>query len=141
LSWLDPQLFEMYHVFGRLMHPAVFRGQSGPAGLQDAISGKGRATKMEHEAMVRGLMVGKERRFLEWSIEEGWGPLCEFLGKQVPDVDFAKKNTTREIGQLEVNIFNSALRRIAKRLAVVLAALIAVRAAAWTWSAGTTIAI
>lgn len=40
--------------------------------------------------MIRGL-VPKER-LLEWSVEDGWEPLCEFLGKPVPDEPFPHVN-------------------------------------------------
>lgn len=40
--------------------------------------------------MIRGL-VPKER-LLEWYIDDGWEPLCEFLGKPVPDVEFPHAN-------------------------------------------------
>jgi hypothetical protein len=33
--------------------------------------------------MIRGL-VPKDR-LLEWTVEDGWEPLCAFLGKPVPD--------------------------------------------------------
>ncbi|RYP42518.1 hypothetical protein DL767_000206 [Monosporascus sp. MG133] len=38
---------------------------------------------LEHYNMVRGL-VPKDR-LLEWSVEDGWEPLCKFLGKPVPE--------------------------------------------------------
>ena len=40
--------------------------------------------------MVRGL-VAKER-LLEWSIDDGWEPLCNFLGKSIPQQDFPHAN-------------------------------------------------
>jgi hypothetical protein len=40
--------------------------------------------------MVRGI-VSRER-LLEWSVEDGWEPLCEFLGKPVPDEPFPHEN-------------------------------------------------
>lgn len=40
--------------------------------------------------MIRGL-VPKER-LLEWSVEDGWAPLCTFLGKSVPDEPFPHAN-------------------------------------------------
>jgi hypothetical protein len=112
------------------LHTALFKAQSGPAGLEDAMAGKGRATKIEHEAMVRGLMIGQEHRFLEWSIDEGWTPLCKFLGKDVPDVDFPRMNTTKEISGTAMEIFKAALRRIAFKL-VVLVVSGAIAAIAW----------
>lgn len=36
--------------------------------------------------MIRGL-VPKDR-LLEWSVEDGWEPLCKFLGKNVPEEAF-----------------------------------------------------
>ena len=42
--------------------------------------------------MIRGL-VPKER-LLEWYAEDGWEPLCKFLGKPVPDVEFPHANTS-----------------------------------------------
>lgn len=40
--------------------------------------------------MIRGL-VPKER-LLEWSVEDGWAPLCTFLGKSVPEEPFPHAN-------------------------------------------------
>jgi hypothetical protein len=40
--------------------------------------------------MIRGL-VPKDR-LLEWSVEDGWEPLCEFLGKPIPDERFPHVN-------------------------------------------------
>lgn len=40
--------------------------------------------------MIRGL-VPKER-LLEWSADEGWEPLCKFLGKEVPKQSFPRVN-------------------------------------------------
>ena len=47
----------------------------------------------EHNAMVRKI-VPKER-FLEFQVTEGWGPLCGFLGKEVPEgKPFPRANDT-----------------------------------------------
>lgn len=40
--------------------------------------------------MIRGL-VPKDK-LLEWSPEDGWKPLCGFLGKPVPDIPFPHAN-------------------------------------------------
>src|ERR1700712_1945979 len=45
----------------------------------------------EHCNMIRGL-VPKDR-LLEWTIEDGWEPLCKFLGKPVPDEPFPHANS------------------------------------------------
>ena len=45
---------------------------------------------LEHCNMIRGL-VPKER-LLEWTVEDGWEPLCIFLEKPVPDEPFPHVN-------------------------------------------------
>ena len=41
--------------------------------------------------MIRG-MVPKEN-LLEWTVDDGWEPLCKFLDKPVPDEPFPHVNT------------------------------------------------
>jgi len=36
-------------------------------------------------------------QLLEFSVKEGWGPLCAFLGVPVPDVPFPRLNSREEI--------------------------------------------
>lgn len=43
-----------------------------------------------HNAWVRS-QVPKEK-LLEMDLAEGWGPLCKFLGKPVPDEPFPRAN-------------------------------------------------
>ncbi|KAK3680892.1 hypothetical protein B0T22DRAFT_495165 [Podospora appendiculata] len=62
-SWLDRECFWAWHVM------------RGP----------------EHCAMIRRL-VPKDR-LLEWYVEDGWEPLCKFLGKPVPNMPFPHENT------------------------------------------------
>ena len=40
--------------------------------------------------MVRGLVPPD--RLLEWYIEDGWGPLCAFLKKPIPNIPFPHAN-------------------------------------------------
>jgi len=48
----------------------------------------------EHYETLRRI-VPKER-LLEFELEDGWGPLCAFLGKDVPDVPFPRVNEAAE---------------------------------------------
>jgi Sulfotransferase domain len=43
-----------------------------------------------HYEMLREKCKKDARGYLEWKVEDGWGPLCEFLGKNVPIVDDGK---------------------------------------------------
>lgn len=66
--------------------------------------------------MIRGL-VPKER-LLEWTVEDGWEPLCEFLGKPVPDEPFPHENAAAGWAGQEMKLGKryilGALRNVAK---------------------------
>lgn len=47
----------------------------------------------DHNAMVRKLAGD---RLLEYNVKQGWAPLCEFLGKEVPDREFPRVNDKEE---------------------------------------------
>jgi len=40
--------------------------------------------------MIRGLVPPE--RLLEWNIADGWEPLCKFLGKPAPNIEFPHAN-------------------------------------------------
>ncbi|KAK3990710.1 hypothetical protein QBC44DRAFT_394014 [Cladorrhinum sp. PSN332] len=88
-SWLDQECFWAWHVYERFLWPQLFRVGPGES-LRDGVEKRAGLVAREHCAMIRG-MVAKER-LLEWYIEDGWGPLCKFLGKPVPDVSFPHAN-------------------------------------------------
>lgn len=57
---------------------------------------------LAHNERVRRLAEAKGLEFLEFNVKQGWGPLCEFLGKEVPKADdgavlpFPKVNDSAE---------------------------------------------
>ncbi|KAK0706070.1 hypothetical protein B0T26DRAFT_788410 [Lasiosphaeria miniovina] len=87
-SWLDRECFWAWHVFERFLWPLLFRAPDGD--MAKAIRGNAAWVHQEHSSMIRGL-VPKER-LLEWQIEDGWEPLCRFLGKPVPEAEFPHAN-------------------------------------------------
>ncbi|KAK5170085.1 uncharacterized protein LTR77_004669 [Saxophila tyrrhenica] len=88
-SWFQKDFFWAWTTGQRIVFPGLFRcmGQS----LDLGIMGNGKWVYREHCAMVKGL-VREEGRLLEWSVEEGWEPLCSFLGKDVPAEPFPHVN-------------------------------------------------
>lgn len=67
----------------------------------------------EHNAMVQRLAAG---RVLVYNVKQGWGPLCEFLGKEVPSVPFPNVNETAEHRFLFKQVRNEAWIKFARRL-------------------------
>lgn len=79
-SWFNADLWWMWHVHQRVLWPCLFKSpsyRSLRAGVAD-----GKEIHAEHVAMIRSLVPPE--RLLEWKIEDGWIPLCKFLGKDVP---------------------------------------------------------
>lgn len=40
-------------------------------------------------------------RLLEWRVEDGWDPLCEFLGVERPEVAFPRVNENSEFVKMQ----------------------------------------
>ncbi|KAG6988577.1 hypothetical protein G7Y79_00070g096760 [Physcia stellaris] len=67
----------------------------------------------EHYASVRKT-VPKER-LLEYRLGSGWEPLCTFLGKEVPDVEFPKVNETASMQEKMAIIARRGVKNLLKR--------------------------
>lgn len=118
LSWWTREYFWGWHVYERLMWAGLFRCLDGT--FDSGIRRNGKWVYREHCAMVRGLVP--EHRLLEWSVEDGWGPLCEFLDKDVPKEVFPRTNDAvgfkgREKQAMQL-WFGRALLNIGKAVAV-----------------------
>ena len=63
--------------------------------FQGSIPCHGKRVFKEHNDMVRTLALEQRKEFLEFQLGDGWEPLCKFLGKDVPDMDFPHVNDTQ----------------------------------------------
>ena len=52
----------------------------------------GRQWYREHNELVRRLAPKRAGQFLDYEARQGWGPLCEFLGVEVPEIDFPRND-------------------------------------------------
>ena len=63
---------------------------------------------LDRDGLMRGFVAHTEavkatiakERLLVYSVREGWGPLCEFLGVDVPDAEFPNTNNREEFWDL-----------------------------------------
>jgi hypothetical protein len=76
----------------------------------------------EHYAIVRDL-VPKER-LLEYKLGSGWEPLCEFLGKPVPDVPFPHLNESKDLKTLFERYGMKALKHSIINVGLVIAVVV-----------------
>ena len=58
-----------------------------------------------HYAEIRDLLTDQPGRLLEYKLGSGWKPLCDFLGKPIPDEEFPRVNESAmhdEMGRVVV---------------------------------------
>lgn len=89
MTWWGKNVFWAWHVYERMLWRCFFRCPDGS--LDSGIRRTGKWVYREHCAMIRGLVP--EENLLEWTVEDGWEPLCQFLGKDIPDVEFPNTNS------------------------------------------------
>ena len=74
-----------------------------------------------HNARVRSLAAGRE--FLEFQVQNGWEPLCKFLGKPVPQKAFPRVNEGNNAANIiRIGVLLRVSKMVAKPAAAVLVA-------------------
>lgn len=113
LAGWDAKLAGPWWEHGKLVVPAAYGTLNDFSAMGPAREAYGR-----HYERVREL-VPKERR-LEYEVGEGWGPLCEFLGVEVPlGVEFPRVNDREEFVRVHAFMWWLAFGRMIGRVAVV----------------------
>ncbi|KXS93577.1 hypothetical protein AC578_989 [Pseudocercospora eumusae] len=76
---------------------AIHKTVSGKFGAQDykGIKTRLRAVYDEHQSMLKNSVPAE--KLLDFDVQEGWGPLCQFLGAPIPDAEFPRANDRREM--------------------------------------------
>jgi hypothetical protein len=64
--------------------------------FDDRLSDRAYATKVFNDHIAQVKKAVPKERLLVIDVEEGWAPLCKFLGVEIPDTPFPKTNSTRE---------------------------------------------
>ncbi|PKS08721.1 hypothetical protein jhhlp_004774 [Lomentospora prolificans] len=94
-NMFNPIALLVYHLDRFYIHPigkvhlTTVAGWLGIRSKEDAEQ-KAKDKYREHYALVR--RVTPKERLLEFKLADGWEPLCEFLGKPVPDTPFPHLN-------------------------------------------------
>ena len=95
---------------------------------------KARGKYREHYALVR--RVVPEGMLLEYKLGEGWGPLCEFLAKPVPEVPFPRVNDSEALQELLAVVIRRGLWNSLRRVVRVLLPLVVVGLGVWVYYRG-----
>ncbi|KAI8267477.1 hypothetical protein K4K58_007893 [Colletotrichum sp. SAR11_239] len=121
------QLDRFYvHPIGKI-HRSVTGGWLDIWNVKDA-EAKARQKYREHYEMLRRVMP--KERLLEFDLADGWGPLCEFLGKDVPKVPFPHLNEKAWLDEKVKIIAVNGLKGLGKKMGLIMGP-VAVAGAAW----------
>jgi len=125
LSKWDPALAGPWWEHGKVVCPAAY-------GTLTDYSPQGPARKGFEEHYARVRKAAPRERLLEYHVGEGWGPLCEFLGKSVPEgVEFPRVNDSEAFVRIHAFMWWLALSRMVGGIAVRSAPVVGVVAAVW----------
>lgn len=85
-----------------------------------------------HYNRVEAVLENQKREYLDWIVQDGWSPLCQFLDKPIPKTDFPKSNLAAEFGPKLMTVDAERMRK-AKRNASILGALLTLVISAVCW--------
>ncbi|KAK3676117.1 hypothetical protein LTR78_003867 [Recurvomyces mirabilis] len=108
---------------------AITRPQAGFALTFNQARARSRNAYRHHYRDVRDCVP--REMLLEFKLEDGWEPLCAFLGKAVPGVPFPHENETKANKRSFVELGQLGMKRIASRLALIVLAIGLPITAAW----------
>jgi len=83
----------------------------------------------EHDELVR--RVAPPGQFLDMDFKQGWGPLCELLGKEVPEEEFPRVNDMEQFRGMSVGYYEKLILMHFAKIALVGIPVVAGAAVAW----------
>lgn len=69
-----------------------------------------------HYENLKTLCCLHGRQYLEWSVEDGWEPLCKFLDKPIPDEPFPQGNSIAEFQEFKTKYGNPRQRKAERNM-------------------------
>lgn len=118
-SWFNADLFWIRQTMCRTMMPRFFRG---------SFTTNGKWVYEQHVAMVRGMGLSEDQ-LLEWSVEDGWEPLCRFLNKEIPQQRFPNGNPPKAWAERIANTMQAHHERALRNMFVFGATVVALTVA------------
>ena len=103
----------------------------GATNLGEALA-RSKEEYAKHYAFVRS--ITPRERLLEFDLKDGWGPLCKFLGKPIPDEPFPHLNESKSVQAVFQEMMKKGMRNIARNVGIGLAVVGIPVMIAWKYS-------
>lgn len=88
---LEPKMKKLGSLVGNGMMRGQFKSENGAEWRKNA-----KKMYKEHYASLRGELQDQPNRLLNFKLDQGWTPLCDFLGEPTPSVPFPRINETAQ---------------------------------------------
>jgi hypothetical protein len=113
ISRLEPTLGKLTPIVSEGMMKGQFRARDAGEWRKNA-----KTIYREHYAEIRRVLEGQPGRLLDFQLSEGWEPLCKFLGKDVPEVEFPRVNEAKQHDDMIRVVMVQLMRTIVSKLLV-----------------------
>lgn len=125
------QFFLVWHLLGMRGGHAMRKLLFGffNAHSKAEIEAHGRETYNEHFGKIRSTVPREQ--LLEYKLGSGWEPLCEFLGKEIPDTPFPHSNDRSAHSSQTNAVIKKIYLRLGTKLALGLLGIVTLGAAWW----------
>ncbi|KAJ4420400.1 hypothetical protein N0V82_004389 [Gnomoniopsis sp. IMI 355080] len=124
----------MHYKFGRLMDPYIRLSRAvWLANSKEEQATTAKEIYKAHYAEVRA--KANPGQLLEYKLGDGWEPLCEFLGKPVPDMPFPNVNDSAMFHDIGDTAIKNGLWGLFKSVAMVGSGIAAIAAVAMNYGA------
>jgi hypothetical protein len=94
----------------------------------DDFERRGKVLYEEYNAMIKGLVPPE--KLLEYHVSEGWGPLCKWLGKEIPEKEMPNGNFgsdfARRVGEVQEGWLGEARWNVVKVFGGLLACVVVI---------------
>ena len=126
LSFFNAELFWMERIFIMIID-SLFHGD---------FERNAEEVYAKHYEDLEATLDSNAREYLRWEVEHGWGPLCELLGKEVPDIQFPRRNTRMGHDETIGRLVKERTKRAMLNMATVIGCFFAVAVALWVGRRG-----
>lgn len=94
----------------------------------------GKRVYHEHYAELEAELRAQNREWLDWTVEDGWEPLCNFLDLPVPDAPFPRGNAAAgQFAATRARLHHDRILKAYRNMAVIGSIVISVAATAVWW--------
>ena len=121
LSYFNIELFWLQRNF-ELVIFALFRGR---------FESNAEEVYTRHYTEIEGKLQEDRRPYLEWRVQDGWGPLCAFLEKDVPDIEFPSGNAKQAFDERTEKLVGRRVLAAMQMVAILVLGLLGIASALW----------